>query len=125
MGKKVLIAEDEPNILESLRFILMHAGYSVETVSDGAETVPAIRKQQPEIVILDVMLPNKSGFEILKQLKADYELTNTPVLMLTAKGQEQDRDTATQLGADAFITKPFSNQDVLDCLADLLRKSTT
>ncbi len=125
MGKKVLIAEDEPNILESLRFILMHAGYSVETVSDGAETVPAIRKQQPEIVILDVMLPNKSGFEILKQLKADDELTNTPVLMLTAKGQEQDRDTATQLGADAFITKPFSNQDVLDCLADLLRKSTT
>ncbi|MCZ7597949.1 MAG: response regulator [Gammaproteobacteria bacterium] len=114
MPQRVLIAEDEPHIVESLRFILDLEGYEVRTVIDGREVVDAVRRYMPNVVILDVMMPNRNGFEVLKSLKADSELASVPVLMLTAKGQERDRATALGLGADVFVTKPFSNRDVLD-----------
>jgi len=120
LKEQVFIAEDEPYIVESLEFILGRSGYAVAAEKDGAAVVDRIRDTQPQIVILDLMLPNKNGFEILKELKNDPGLKDIPVLVLTAKGQSQDRSTADQLGADAFVTKPFSNQHVLDCIGELL-----
>lgn len=120
MKEQIFIAEDEPYIVESLAFVLGQAGYAVASEKDGAAVVPGVRRAQPQVVILDLMLPNKNGFEILKELKNDPDLKDIPVLVLTAKGQSQDRSTADQLGADAFITKPFSNRHVLDCVGELL-----
>lgn len=120
MNDQIFIAEDEPYIVESLGFVLGQAGYSVSAENDGAVVLDRVRELMPDVVILDLMLPNKNGFEILKELKHDARLLHTPVLVLTAKGQNQDRTTAEQLGADAFITKPFSNREVLECVQQLL-----
>lgn len=124
MSKQILIAEDEPYIVESLGFVLGQAGYSVTAENDGSVVVQRIRNTAPDMVILDLMLPNRNGFEILKELKNDPDLLGTPVLVLTAKGQNQDRTTAQQLAADAFITKPFSNREVLECVQRLLNGHT-
>lgn len=121
MNEHILIAEDEPYIVESLSFVLGQAGYRVASESDGALVIDTIRRMLPRLVILDLMLPNRNGLQILKDLKNDPDLKQIPVLILTAKGQIQDRSTADQLGADAFITKPFSNREVLDCVANLAR----
>lgn len=123
MNDQIFIAEDEPYIVESLGFVLGRAGYSVTAENDGAVVLRRVREVMPDVVILDLMLPNKNGFEILKELKHDPDLRRTPVLVLTAKGQNQDRTTAEQLGADAFITKPFSNRDVLECVQQLVNPS--
>ncbi|HSH40793.1 MAG TPA: response regulator [Arenicellales bacterium] len=120
MTEQILIAEDEPYIIESLGFVLGQAGFSVTAESDGSAVIRRVREIQPGVVILDLMLPNRNGFEILKELKHDPDLLGTPVLVLTAKGQNQDRSTAKQLGADAFITKPFANREVLQCVQKLL-----
>lgn len=120
LTKQILIAEDEPYIVESLGFVLGQAGLSVTAESDGSVVLRRVRELTPDVVILDLMLPNKNGFEILKELKNDPDLAAIPVLVLTAKGQNQDRTTAEQLGADAFITKPFSNREVLKCVQKLL-----
>ncbi len=122
LNKTVLIVEDELHIIESLRFILQRAGYLVHEVHDGNDAVNSVRAHIPDVIVLDLMLPNKNGFEILKELKSDLALSNTPVLMLTAKGQQQDRANAEQLKVDAFITKPFSNQEVLSCIDHLSKR---
>ena len=119
MTDTVFIAEDEPYIVESLGFVLGQSGYAVTSEGDGARVVDGILGCRPRVVILDLMLPNRNGFEILKELKNNPDLKSIPVLVLTAKGQAQDRSTAEQLGADAFITKPFSNREVLDCVKGL------
>lgn len=116
MSEHIFIAEDEPYIVESLGFVLSNAGYSITPESNGAEVVPKVRAMRPDVVILDLMLPDRNGFEVLKELKNDPDLKSIPVLILTAKGQAQDRSTAELLGADAFITKPFSNRQVLECV---------
>jgi len=116
----VLIAEDEPSILESLDFILRRAGWSIQSVTDGEAALSAVRRLQPRIVVLDVMLPKRSGFEVLKQIRSDSATRELPVLVLTAKGQAQDRRTAEELGADSFITKPYANVDVVNEVRRLL-----
>jgi len=110
----ILIAEDEPSILESLDFILRRAGWSIASVTDGDAVLGTLRRAPPKLVVLDVMLPRRSGFEILKQIRADEALRTLPVLILTAKGQAKDRRTAEELGADGFVTKPYANAEVLD-----------
>lgn len=124
MNEHVFIAEDEPYIVESLGFVLSNAGYSITPESNGAAVVPRIREIRPDVVILDLMLPERNGFEVLKELKNDRDLRSIPVLILTAKGQAHDRSTAEQLGADAFITKPFSNRQVLECIGRLAHPGT-
>jgi two-component system OmpR family response regulator len=109
----VLIAEDEPSILESLDFILRRAGWSIEAVTDGDAALSALRRSRPRVLVLDVMLPKRSGFEVLKQIRADEGLRELPVLILTAKGQAQDRRIAEELGASSFVTKPYANADVV------------
>lgn len=116
----ILIAEDEPSILESLEFILRRAGWNVSAVTDGDAALNGVRRLRPRVVLLDVMLPKRSGFEVLKLLRADLDLKAIPVLILTAKGQQQDRRVAAELGADAFVTKPYANADVVDAVRQLL-----
>lgn len=120
MTVDVLIAEDEPSILESLDFILRRAGYSIASVTDGDAALTAVRRDKPRILVLDVMLPKRSGFEVLKQIRADPHTRDLPVLILTAKGQSQDRRTAEELGASDFVTKPYANADVVGTVKRLL-----
>jgi DNA-binding response OmpR family regulator len=110
----ILIAEDEPSILESLDFILRRAGWSIAAVTDGEAVLSTLRRAPPKLVVLDVMLPKRSGFDVLKQIRADDMLRELPVLILTAKGQAKDRRTAEELGADGFVTKPYANAEVVD-----------
>lgn len=110
----ILIAEDEPSILESLDFILRRAGWSIAAVTDGEAVLSSLRRAPPKLVVLDVMLPRRSGFDVLKQIRADDVLRELPVLILTAKGQAKDRRTAEELGADGFVTKPYANAEVID-----------
>ncbi|MFO8024053.1 response regulator transcription factor [Thiohalophilus sp.] len=119
MSGRILIAEDEPNIVDALSFILNQAGYTVSAESDGSMVLEALHKGRPDLLILDLMLPGTNGFEILKEVKAGKECKQLPVLVLTAKGQAKDRTMAEQLGADAFIAKPFSNTEVLQCVERL------
>ncbi|MEM1314659.1 MAG: response regulator [Pseudomonadota bacterium] len=120
-AKRVLIAEDEPHIVESLRFILNREGYDVDDAPDGEAAWDRLRDARPDVLILDVMLPRLNGFDLLRRLRADPGAAGTPVLMLTAKGQAQDRRTALDAGADAFITKPFANRDVVEHVRRLLQ----
>lgn len=121
MAIRVLITEDEPNIVESLTFILQRAGYEVAAVLDGEAAVRRLRSDPPDIMILDIMLPKMNGFEVLKLIKTDPVLKSLPVVILTAKGQAHDRELAEQIGADAFVTKPFSNRDLIQQIG-LLRR---
>jgi two-component system OmpR family response regulator len=116
----VLIAEDEPSILRSLDFILRRAGWSIEAVTDGDAALSAVRRSMPRVLVLDVMLPKRSGFDVLKQIRADDTLRQLPVLILTAKGQAQDRRTAEELGADRFVTKPYANAEVVGAVRELM-----
>lgn len=120
MATDILIAEDEPSILEALSFVLQRAGWSVHSVTDGEAVMDAVLATQPRVLVLDVMLPKRSGFDVLKQIRANPQTRNLPVLVLTAKGQQQDRRIAEELGADMFVTKPYSNADVVDAVRALL-----
>ncbi|TMM54089.1 response regulator transcription factor [Sulfitobacter sabulilitoris] len=121
MGKHVLLVEDELNIVEAMRFLLSRDGWRVEAHSDGASAVEVIRGTRPDLVVLDVMLPGKSGFDILGELREDATTADLPVLMLTARGQARDRDMAEKAGVSRFMTKPFSNTEVLNAVRDLMR----
>ncbi len=120
MGKRVLLIEDEPNIIEAVRFILSRDGFAVDTHTDGATAMEAIQKRAPDMIILDVMLPNRSGYEILRDPRARTDTRDLPVLMLTARGQKKDREMARRYGASRFMTKPFSNADVLSTVHELI-----
>ena len=120
MGKKVLLVEDEPNIIEAISFILSRDGFTVHTHEDGMTVMDKLNVQTPDMIILDVMLPGRSGFDILRDLRADPRFEALPVLMLTARGQSHDRELALRLGANHFMTKPFSNSDIRDHVRETL-----
>ncbi|MCK9517132.1 MAG: response regulator [Ottowia sp.] len=119
MKPRVLITEDEPNIVESLTFILTRAGYEVSSVADGEAAMQRLRAERPDVMILDLMVPKLNGFEVLKRVKSDPALASLPVLVLSAKGQAHDRQMAEEIGADAFVTKPFSNRDLVERIGRL------
>ena len=100
--------------------ILRRAGWSIEAVTDGDAALSAVRRSMPRVLVLDVMLPKRSGFDVLKQILADAALRQLPVLILTDKGQAQDRRTAEELGADRFVTKPYANAEVVGAVRDLM-----
>ena len=120
MAIDILIAEDEPSILESLDFILRRAGWTISSVTDGDAALEAVRRLRPRMLVLDVMLPKRSGFDVLKQIRASVETRALPVLILTAKGQQQDRRIAEEFGADVLVTKPYANADVVEAVRQLL-----
>lgn len=122
MTSRVLIVEDEPNIVESLSFVLTREGFEVASVLDGEAAVKALRHDPPDLMILDVMIPRLNGFEVLKVVKSDPLLKSIPVIVLTAKGQLQDRRLAEEIGSDGFMTKPFSNRDIVEQVRRLIRR---
>lgn len=115
MGIHVLIAEDEPHIVESLTFVLGREGLDVTSVSDGEAALAHLQAGAPvDVLLLDLMLPRRNGFEVLKALRADSRCRGLPVIVLSAKAQAHDRAQAAELGADAYIAKPFANREVVD-----------
>lgn len=119
MRKRILLIEDESNIAESLSFLLERAGFDLMHSETGEDALNQAKTISPDVIVLDLMLPTLSGFDILKELRADPQTRAVPVLMLTAKGQADDRRIATELGVDGFMTKPFSNTAVVDAVIDL------
>ncbi len=116
MVGRILLIEDEANIVEALGFILTREGWEVQGHGKGNTAMDEVARIAPDIVVLDVMLPGRSGLDILRDLRADEATRNLPVLMLTAKGQAKDRELAMSLGANAFLTKPFSNSELVETL---------
>ena len=119
MTTTVLIAEDEPHIVELLTFLLEREGYAVTAAADGEAALTVLANTTPDLAVLDVMMPKQSGFDVLREARNDPRHKDLPIIILTARGQTRDRETAIEMGADAFIAKPFSNQDVLATLRRL------
>ena len=120
MTYKVLIADDEPNIVISLEFLMKREGHDVSIARDGQQALEAIRRIRPDLVLLDVMMPFKTGYEVLQELRADESIARTKVLMLTAKGRDTDTAKGIALGANAYMTKPFSTKDLAERVRQLL-----
>jgi DNA-binding response OmpR family regulator len=113
---RVLIVEDEPNIVLSLEILLRRAGYETLSTGDGEEALELIQRTRPEVVLLDIMLPKRNGYEVCRFVKSDPTLSSIPVIMLTAKGQEVEILKGLELGASAYIAKPFGNAEVLEAV---------
>ncbi len=120
MTHRVLIADDEPNIVISLEFMMKREGYEVSVARDGQAALDAIVRDRPDLVLLDVMMPGKSGFEICQAVRADASLAGVKILMLSAKGRDTDLAKGTALGADAYMTKPFSTKELAARVRELL-----
>lgn len=120
MTKKILIADDEQNIVISLEFLMKREGYQVSVANDGEEAVARIRSERPDLVLLDVMMPKKSGFEVCQEIKADPALQSVRILMLTAKGRDTEVAKGLALGADAYMTKPFSTKELVERVRSML-----
>ena len=120
MSHKVLIADDEPNILISLEFLMKREGHQVLLARDGAEALALIRSERPALVLLDVMMPGKSGIEVCQAVRADEALAGTLILMLTAKGRDTDVAKGLGVGADGYLTKPFSTRELAQRVRDML-----
>jgi DNA-binding response OmpR family regulator len=112
----VLIVEDEPHIVLSLEFLLERAGYATASAPDGEAGLDLVRRLRPDVVLLDVMMPGRNGYEVCRAIRSDPELSRTPVIMLSAKAQAVEVDKGLALGATAYITKPFGNAEVLEAV---------
>jgi len=122
-GDRILVVDDEPDIIALVAYHLARAGYRVSTASTGLEALQAAREEQPAMVVLDLMLPELSGFEVLERIRADRQLADIPVLMLTARREEPDRVQGLSLGADDYLVKPFSPQELVLRVRNILRRS--
>jgi DNA-binding response OmpR family regulator len=120
MSQRVLIVDDEPSIVISLEFLLKRAGYEVAVARDGQAGLDAIRDSRPDLVVLDVMMPKLDGFGVLAAVRADPAVQATRILLLTAKGREADRRKGLELGADAYLAKPFSTHELVAKVGELL-----
>lgn len=121
MSKKILIVDDEPNIVLSIEFLMKREGYDVATAKDGQEALDILDEINPNLVILDVMMPRKNGFEVCSEVRANAAFSRLPILMLSAKGREAEVKKGLSLGADAYITKPFSTHDLVAKVNELLQ----
>lgn len=119
-GKKILVVDDEPNVIRTLMFVLKKEGYDVFSAEDGEEAISMVRESKPDLMFLDVMMPKKNGYEVCQELKGDSGLNDIHIVILSAKGQEADKEKALTLGADEFMTKPFSPVGVVDRVKALL-----
>lgn len=120
MPYSVLVVEDEPNIVISLRFIMEQAGFVVRVAEDGRQAVDEIIRETPDVVLLDLMLPELDGFSVCEAVRGNPAIADTKIIVLSAKSREIDRDRAMRLGADDFITKPFSTRDLGDRVRQVL-----
>ncbi|MDD3628462.1 MAG: response regulator [Candidatus Humimicrobiaceae bacterium] len=119
-NKKILIADDEPYILRSLSFVLKKEGFDVDTAKDGKETLEKVSRFKPKILFLDVMMPEKDGYQICKQLKSNDATRDIYIIMLTARGQIIDKKKGIESGADEYITKPFSPREIVSKVRSIL-----
>ena len=120
MNEMIVIADDEPNILISLEFLLKRAGYRVSLARDGQEALDAILRERPALALLDVMMPHKTGFEVCQAVRADDRLAGIRLLLLTAKGRDTDVAKGLAMGADGYMTKPFSTKALVERVRELL-----
>jgi DNA-binding response OmpR family regulator len=120
MTKKILIVDDEPNIVMSLEFLMRKAGFEVAVAVDGEDALAQVARLNPDLVLLDVMMPKKSGYEVCEALRADPARAGMKIVMLTAKGRETEVAKGMALGADAYVTKPFSTKDLVAQVSALL-----
>ena len=114
MPRSVLVVDDEANILLSLKFLMKKAGYDVRTARDGEEALAEMRKARPDLVLLDVMMPKRNGFEVCEIIRANPEWKDVRVIMLTAKDRDVERQKGLAVGADDYVTKPFSIREVVE-----------
>ena len=122
MGNKILIVEDEPNIVVPLQFIMKENGYDVTVAFSGEEAVDAIEKSKPDLILLDIMLPGMDGFELCQMIRQKPGWEDISIIFLTALGREADMAKGMALDADAYITKPFSNKHVVEKVGELINK---
>ena len=118
--KRVLIAEDEPSIVLSLEFLLHEAGYEVYTAANGSKALELAQTHRPHLIVLDVMLPIVNGFEVCRGIRANAELKDTRILMLTARGREHEVARGLALGANAYVTKPFATRELMRLVEELI-----
>lgn len=121
--EKILIVDDEQNIVELIKFNLESSGYKVACAYNGQDAIDIAKKEQPSLILLDLMLPVKDGFEVCKEVRRDTLISNTPIIMLTAKGEELDKILGLELGADDYITKPFSVRELIARVKAILRRT--
>ena len=120
MAVKILVADDEPFIARSLSYVLERAGYDVHIARDGEEALSKAREIEPELIILDLMMPKKTGYEVVQELRSDGRLKDVRIVLLTAKGQKSDRDRVLEAGADRCLSKPFSPSQILSEVREML-----
>ena len=114
MTRTVLLVDDEPNIILSLEFLIEQAGYEARVARDGEAALKAIEEHKPDLVLLDVMLPKRDGFDVCERIRANPAWKDIRIVMLTAKGRDSEREKGLALGADAYITKPFSTREAME-----------
>lgn len=125
MEKKILIVDDEPNILLSLEFIISRAGFTVRTAEDGEQALQKSISWSPDLILLDINMPKLDGFEVCQRLRENPIFDKTKIVFLTAKGRQVEKEKGLALGADDYISKPFSNQLVIDTVEKLLTEATS
>lgn len=123
MAKKVLIADDEPNIVTSLEYLMTKSGYQVEVARNGEEALALVASFMPDLVLLDVMMSQRSGYEVCKKIRERTDWRHIKIVMLSAKGREAEVSKGLSLGADAYVTKPFSNRELIAKVGMLLEQS--
>lgn len=114
MGRSVLVVDDETNIVMSLEFLMRQAGFEVRVARDGEQALEEVAKQAPDLILLDVMMPKRDGYDVCQTVRANPEWKNVRIIMLTAKGRDIEREKGLALGADDYITKPFSTREVVE-----------
>ena len=123
MGARILIAEDEPNIVTLLQFLLQGGDHEVRVARDGAEALRLAESFVPNVLLLDVMMPLRNGYEVCRTIRGNPALRRVKILMLTARGRDEEREKGLALGADAYVTKPFSTKELLAKVGVLLAES--
>ena len=123
MGRKILVVDDEAVLVETIAYNLEQAGYQVTTAADGASALEVARRESPDLIILDIMLPEMDGLEVCRQLRRDSNTALTPIIMLTARGDEIDKVVGLEVGADDYVTKPFGRRELLARVRALLRRA--
>ena len=119
MAKKILIVDDEPNIVISLEFLMKKEGFEVAVANDGDEALAKVASFNPDLLLLDVMMPKKSGFEVCEALRGDSQRAGLKIVMLTAKGRDTEMAKGLAIGADAYVTKPFSTKELVDKVKEM------
>ena len=120
MAKRILIADDEPNIVVSLEFLMKQRGYDIRVVSNGAEALEAIGEFRPDLILLDVMMPRVSGYDVCQKVRENPEWHGIKIIMLSAKGRDVEVTKGIAIGADAYVTKPFSTRDLIAKVGEML-----